>query len=134
HFLLTDPEQPGYSIESHLLNQSYIDWAFEQADKVIDRTVQSINENDRLFIISDHGLEPIHTRLAPNKELEQAGLLAVNDDGTIDNSKTKVYAVASGTIAHLYVNLKGREKKGIVEEKDYEQVKQQAIQHFRTLD
>lgn len=133
-FLLRDPAQPGYTMENVKEKESYIDWAFEQADRIIGRVKNDLTAEDYLFLVSDHGLEPIHTRLSPNKELEKAGLLVTDDKGEIDVSKTKAYAEASGTIAHVYVNLKGREKKGIVTSEKYEEIKQQIIKVFQEQD
>lgn len=129
-FLLRDPAQPGYS-DNVQKNEQYVSWAFGQADDAIGRITDDLDETDHLLLISDHGLEPIHTRLSPNRELEKAGLLVKDENGKIDSSKTKAYAEASGTIAHVYVNLKGREKKGIVDPAQYEQVKQEIVSVFK---
>lgn len=129
-FLLRDPAQPGYQLANVLEKEDYVSWAFSQADRAIGRIKNNLNVDDHLVIVSDHGLEPIHTRLSPNKELEKAGLLVKDQEGNIDTSKTKAYAEASGTIAHVYVNLKGREKKGIVKKEEYEQVKKEIVSIF----
>ncbi len=133
-FLLRDPAQPGYQTETVEEKKSYMDWAFEQADEVIGRVKNDLNKEDYLLLVSDHGLEPIHTRLSPNKELEKAGLLVTDAKGNIDVSKTRAYAESSGTIAHVYVNLAGREKKGIVPPEEYEEVKQQIMEVFQARD
>ncbi|REB11583.1 hypothetical protein DVB69_00100 [Sporosarcina sp. BI001-red] len=129
-FLLREPEQPGYILETVQEKEKYVSWAFRQADQAIGRIKNNLNTDDHLLLISDHGLEPIHTRLSPNEELEKAGLLVKDKHGTIDSSKTKAYAEASGTIAHVYVNLKGRETKGIVEPSEFQQVKQEIVSVF----
>ncbi|AXH99984.1 nucleotide pyrophosphatase [Sporosarcina sp. PTS2304] len=131
NFLLLDPAQPEFTINTFNTNENYVRWAFQQADQVIGRINNSLQPDDHLFIVSDHGLEPIHTRLSPNKELEKAGLLVKDKNGEIDTSKTKAYAEASGTIAHVYVNVKGREKKGIVEIEEFESVKSQIVEVFK---
>ncbi len=128
-FLLRDPAQPGYT-ENVQTNEKYVSWAFGQADNAIGRITDDLTRTDHLLLISDHGLEPIHTRLSPNRELEKAGLLVKDENGKIDSSKTRAYAEASGTIAHVYVNLKGREKKGIVDPAEFEQVKQEVVSLF----
>ena len=48
-----------------------MNWAFNQADRAIGRIKNNLNKDDHLLIVSDHGLEPIHTRLSPNKELRK---------------------------------------------------------------
>ncbi|WP_317645013.1 alkaline phosphatase family protein [Sporosarcina sp. GW1-11] len=131
NFLLIDPAQPGFDIKNFTEKEGYVRWAFQLADQVIGRINNALTSNDHLLIVSDHGLEPIHTRLSPNKELEKAGLLVKDKKGTIDSSKTLAYAEASGTIAHIYVNLKGREKKGIVGLEEFEAVKKQVVETFK---
>ncbi|KAB7705347.1 nucleotide pyrophosphatase [Bacillus aerolatus] len=132
-FLLTDPRQPGYSQEAVKTYESYIKWAYENADDTIGKTSAAMTENDRLFIVSDHGMEPIHSRISPNYELKKAGLLKLNKKGEVDLSNSKAYAVASGTIAHVYINLKGREKDGIVDPKDYEKVQNEIVRTFKGI-
>ncbi|WP_153731697.1 alkaline phosphatase family protein [Sporosarcina obsidiansis] len=129
-FMLRDPAQPGYTVGNVLEKETYVSWAFKQADRTIGRITSDLNRNDHLLLVSDHGMDPIHTRISPNKELEKAGLLTTDNEGKIIVSKTKAYAEASGTIAHVYVNLKGREKKGIVEPEEFENVKQQVMKVF----
>ena len=130
-FLLRDPAQPGYELAKVLEQEKNVSWAFGQADQAIGQIKDDLNPDDHLLIISDHGLAPIHTRLSPNKELEKAGLLVKDARGNVDTSKTKAYAEASGTIAHVYVNLKGREKSGIVEDAEFEQVKKEIVSVFK---
>ncbi|MFK2826085.1 alkaline phosphatase family protein [Bacillus sp. B190/17] len=132
-FLLTDPRQPGYNEKTVEKYETYIQWAYEQADEIIGKTMAAMSENDRLFIVSDHGMEPIHSRLSPNYELKKAGLLKLNKKGEVDLSQSKAYAVASGTTAHIYINLKGREKGGIVDPKDYEKVQNIIVDTFKVI-
>lgn len=132
-FLLTDPRQPGYNQKTSKTYASYIRSAYKQADEVIGQTMAAMSANDRLFIVSDHGMEPIHSRLSPNYELKKAGLLQLNEKGAVDLSRSRAYAVASGSIAHIYINLKGREKNGIVNPKEYENVQDEIIRAFREI-
>lgn len=131
NFLLREPAQPGYTIGNVQEKEAFVSWAFQQAEQTIGRITDDLNDNDHLLLVSDHGLEPIHTRLSPNKELEKAGLLKIDKNGKINTSKTKVYAEASGTIAHVYVNLIGREENGIVEPEEFENVKREAMKVFQ---
>ena len=92
-----------------------------------------MNDNDRLFLVSDHGMEPVHTMISPNHELEKAGLLQRDKDGKVDATKSKAYAVASGAIAHIYINLEDRERKGIVSKEEYPEVQTEIIDIFTSL-
>ncbi|MHA6260141.1 alkaline phosphatase family protein [Sporosarcina sp. CAU 1771] len=69
--LLIDPRQPGYSKERSKESMEYIFWAYEQADHFLGEALNVMNDNDRLVIVLDHGMEPVHTMISPNNELEK---------------------------------------------------------------
>jgi predicted AlkP superfamily pyrophosphatase or phosphodiesterase len=133
-YLLTDPRQPDYSTEKSKKYMEYIEWSYKVADKVVGKTVQSLDENDNLFIVSDHGMEPAHSALEPNKVLKDNGLLVIDSEGEIDYRKSKAIAIPSGSAAHVYINLESREKYGIVPMEDYDQVRNQIIQSFKGIE
>ena len=130
-YTLTDPRQPGYTREKAARYETYVKWAYKLADDTIGKTASALDENDHLFVVSDHGMEAAHTMLEPNAVLKKAGLLQTNKDGTIDYSHTKAYAVPSGSAAHVYINTKASGKKGIVETAEFDTVLHQAIQAFK---
>ncbi|MEC2304959.1 MULTISPECIES: alkaline phosphatase family protein [Heyndrickxia] len=132
-YLLTDPRQPGYSDKKAKTYAARIRWAYQLADHTVGKTLQSLGENDKLFVVSDHGMEPMHTGLSPNYELKKHGLLVLKKNGEVDLDRTKAYAVASGTMAHVYINLKGREKGGIVSKQDYGNVQQEVAKIFSSV-
>lgn len=132
-YLLVDPRQPGYSKEKSRQYMNYIKWAYELADRSLGETLKTMNDKDRLFLVSDHGMEPVHSMISPNKELEKAGLLRTDKEGKIDTSESKAYAVASGAIAHIYINLEGRQRNGIVSKKEYQKIQKEIINTFNEL-
>ena len=132
-YLLTDPRQPGYSPETIKKYAAYIKWSYGLADKVVGKTLNSLNKNDYLFVVSDHGMEPAHSTLSPNKVLKDSGLLTLDKKNNIDFANSKAYAIPSGSIAHVYINLKDREKGGIVPHKDYEKVRNKINQAFKEV-
>ncbi|CAM3799194.1 alkaline phosphatase family protein [Mesobacillus thioparans] len=133
-YLLTDPRQPGYTKEKSKKHAEYIRWAYKTADKTVGRTVKALDENDYLFIVSDHGMEPAHSALEPNKVLKDNGFLVLDDDGKIDYEKSKAIAIPSGSAAHVYINLKSREKYGIVPPEKYEETRSEIIQAFKGVE
>jgi predicted AlkP superfamily phosphohydrolase/phosphomutase len=133
-YLLTDPRQPDYTQEKSKKYMDYIEWAYRTADQVVGKTVNSLDENDNLFIVSDHGMEPAHSALEPNKVLKDNGLLVLDSEGKIDYEKTKAIAIPSGSAAHVYINLESREKSGIVPKEDYEKVREEIIQSFNEVE
>jgi predicted AlkP superfamily phosphohydrolase/phosphomutase len=133
-YLLTDPRQPDYTQEKSKKYMDYIEWAYRTADQVVGKTVDSLDENDNLFIVSDHGMEPAHSALEPNKVLKDNGLLVLDSEGKIDYEKTEAIAIPSGSAAHVYINLESREKAGIVPKEDYEKVREEILQSFNEVE
>ena len=121
-YLLIDPRQPGYSPERSEKFMSYIEWSYRLADKVVGEIMNSLNEDEYLFVVSDHGMEPAHSTLSPNKVLKDAGLLTVDQKNKIKYKESKAFAIPSGSAAHVYINLQNREKDGIVPLEEYESV------------
>ncbi len=135
-YLLIDPRQPDYSDEKSKKYMSYIEWSYRLADEVVGETLNSLKDNDYLFVVSDHGMEPAHSTLSPNKVLQDAGLLAVDphDKNKINYAESKAYAIPSGSAANVYINLQNREKGGIVPQEEYNHVRDQIIQAFKEVE
>ncbi|MFS0638828.1 alkaline phosphatase family protein [Mesobacillus foraminis] len=133
-YLLSDPRQPGYTAEKSEKYQKYIEWAYQTADDVVGKTINAMDKNDTLFIVSDHGMEPAHSTLEPNKILKDHGLLVTDEKGKVLLNKTKAIAIPSGSAAHIYINLESREKGGIVPEEDYQQVRDEIMNVFKDIE
>ncbi|WP_409299725.1 alkaline phosphatase family protein [Peribacillus sp. SCS-155] len=133
-FLLTDPRQPGFTKKKSEEYLKYIEWSYKVADRVVGKTVTKLHANDHLFVVSDHGMEPVHTTLEPNSLLKKAGLLKVDSKGEIDIKKSQAYAVASSSAAHVYINKKARENGGIVSAKNYSNLEQQIKNIFKNYE
>ena len=72
---------------------------------------------DVLVAVSDHGHLPIHDKLRINVALAEAGLVRLEEgpDGRTRVAPTSpMVAVSSGAFAHVYLNLAGRDKGGVV--------------------
>ncbi|WP_139368069.1 nucleotide pyrophosphatase/phosphodiesterase family protein [Priestia abyssalis] len=130
-YLLADPRQPGYSPEKSKQYMQYVEWSYKLADQVVGQTLDSLGPNESLLIVSDHGMEPAHSLIQPNKVLKDAGLLVLDKNGKINHEKTKAYAVASGSAAHVYINLNKREKGGSVTEQEYKAIESQVMELFK---
>lgn len=100
---------------------------FKQVDRVVGRVLdEHLQDDDVLLMCADHGFQSFRYQVNVNNLLAEAGLLKVRDGlsesssggspgGYIDWTGTKAYALGLGGI---YVNLRGREKNGIVAEED----------------
>ncbi|GHH99682.1 alkaline phosphatase family protein [Neobacillus kokaensis] len=133
-YLLSDPRQPGYTSDRSKQYLSYIRWSYKLADEMLGQVLAETGQDDRLFIVSDHGMEPVHSRLSPNEELEKKGLLVKYNNGKVNIKKSKAFAVASGSIAHVYINLKGREEGGIVDQTQYDKIQKEIADIFKGVE
>lgn len=120
-FYMIDPRQTNYSKEKSDLYLSVIKRGYLQANKVIQEWMESI-QNTNFVFVSDHGMEPIHHEYFPNRALKQNGYM----DGVL-----KARSYSSGGLAHIYVNLIGRNPNGTVDPKDYETMRQRILTLFK---
>jgi predicted AlkP superfamily phosphohydrolase/phosphomutase len=102
-------------------------------DELVGRTIERLGDDPDtvLLVMSDHGFKPFRRGVNLNTWLWKEGLLALKDGqptgadmlADVDWTRTKAYAVGFGGI---YLNLKGREARGIVQPgEEAEAVKQQ---------
>ncbi len=121
-----DPANPLY--EKDLLYQETIFAYYEKIDRIIGEAAKNLDKDTTLIILSDHGFNSFRRSVHLNRWLLENGLLVLKNgveeskeffDG-IDWLKTKAYAVGFGGI---YINLKGRERNGIVDDSEAGQIK-----------
>ncbi|NIO68472.1 MAG: hypothetical protein GTN71_05350 [Anaerolineae bacterium] len=121
-FLLVDERQPGYSPERAEEYAGYRERGAQIADASLGQLLAATDLKDTtLLVVSDHGLAPVHTVVHLNTILEQAGFLSFRESSgfPIDAANSKALALASGGSAHVYVNLQGRERPGVVPQEEY---------------
>ena len=93
---------------------------YARIDELIGRVMKQIDDQTLLMIVSDHGFKTFARCLNLNAWLHQAGYLALKPGKTesgdwfddVDWSRTRAYTMG---LNGLYLNLKGREREGIVE-------------------
>ena len=109
---------------------------YQKADAVLGRTMKYVDDKTTLFVISDHGFKPFKRGINLNSWLKAEGYLAAKNgkvdryfDG-MDWSKTKAYTFG---LTGLYINRKGRESQGIVDDTEYESLKRELIQKLSGL-
>jgi len=92
---------------------------YSRADQLVGRTLQYVDNETVLFVLSDHGFASFERGADMNAWLLQNGYLALKDGATgerqylkdIDWSRTRAYTFG---LAGIYINQKGREALGIV--------------------
>jgi predicted AlkP superfamily phosphohydrolase/phosphomutase len=119
-----DREHPGFEPDLSPELATRIEEHYQKCDALLAPVLEKVDENTLLIVLSDHGFGTFRRAFDTNTWLRQNGLLALKDNckpseemdegfSAVDWSKTSAYAVGLGGI---YLNLKGREREGIVEE------------------
>ncbi|HYR42480.1 MAG TPA: alkaline phosphatase family protein, partial [Terriglobia bacterium] len=131
-----DREHPGFEPDLSPELATRIEEHYRRCDALLSVVLDKTDENTLLIVLSDHGFGTFRRTFDTNTWLWQNGLLALKDnrkpgedlgDGfaAVDWSKTYAYAVGLGGI---YLNFKGRESIGILEEGSEAERVRRAIQ------
>jgi predicted AlkP superfamily phosphohydrolase/phosphomutase len=103
---------------------------YQRMDRLIGRVMDQVDKDTLLMVVSDHGFKSFARCVNLNAWLHQNGYLALKDGKTesgdwfddVDWSRTRAYTMG---LNGLYLNMKGREKQGIVDPAEAETVKQE---------
>jgi predicted AlkP superfamily phosphohydrolase/phosphomutase len=104
---------------------------YRTCDRIVGQALQYADEDTLVIVLSDHGMNSFQRGIHLNTWLHDNGFLALNTGvkpgeeageffHNVDWSNTKAYALGLGGI---YLNMKGREGKGIVRTEDVEAIK-----------
>ena len=112
-------------LDSNPVEEMYI-----KMDDLLSRTLERISEDEVLMVISDHGFKSFRRCFSVNAWLKENGCLHLKEGEEggdffqgVDWSRTKAYGLGLGG---LFINLKGRERQGIVEPgQEYENLRQE---------
>jgi predicted AlkP superfamily phosphohydrolase/phosphomutase len=116
-----DPEHPTYDEAFAKRYRDVIGEYYRQVDRIVGRVLDSIDQHTLLIILSDHGFASFRRAVHLNSWLVQNGFMVL---GTPEGSelfkdviweKTKAYALGFSSI---YLNLRGREGRGVVDPGD----------------
>jgi predicted AlkP superfamily phosphohydrolase/phosphomutase len=123
-YRVIDLEHPKYDAEFDGPYANAMAEVYQEADNLIGYALDHMPEDTLLVVMSDHGFAPFRRTMSLNTWLKENGYLTVKDESlkkdpglylNVDKSKTRAY---SGGLNGLYLNLKGREKDGIVDPAD----------------
>jgi predicted AlkP superfamily phosphohydrolase/phosphomutase len=101
---------------------------YARMDELIGRVMKQIDDKTLLMVVSDHGFKSFARCVNLNAWLHQNGYLALKSGKTesgdwfedVDWSRTRAYTMG---LNGLYLNLKGREREGIIEPADADALK-----------
>ncbi|RKY11938.1 MAG: nucleotide pyrophosphatase [Planctomycetota bacterium] len=116
-----DEEHPARGERGENKGRNAIEQLYRRMDALVGRTLERCRGKDTvLMVISDHGFNSFRYGVDINRWLEENGYLTVKDGqregkylSAVDWSQTRAFANGLGGI---FVNLKGRESQGIVEQ------------------
>lgn len=108
-----DAQHPLYTPEGAQLYGDEIARCYRRLDEMIGQARARLDPQDTVIVLSDHGFRPVYRWLHLNTWLREAGYLAQSETGQIDWRRTRAYAIG---LSKVYINLRGRERQGIVEQ------------------
>ena len=118
---LMDPAHPEYDATLAEQNGSAIADFYQQIDQVLGEVLPHLDDRTTLLVLSDHGFAPYYRSFNLNTWLLHNGYIKLKDSATSDSNEpfatvdwTQTRAYGLG-LNGLYVNLRGRESKGVVE-------------------
>jgi predicted AlkP superfamily phosphohydrolase/phosphomutase len=114
-----DDEHPAHRNQDEQ-QRNVIEELYQRMDVLVGKTMGKCKDKDTLLmVISDHGFNTFRYGVDLNRWLEKNGYLKVKDDmrdqkhlAAIDWSQTRAFAIG---LSGIFLNLKGREAQGIVE-------------------
>ena len=121
-----DPDHPAYDPQIDAKYRHVVEDLYAELDGVVGDTLQHLGSDSTLIIMSDHGFASWRRAFSLNSWLRDNGYLTVlnprlsEDPGlfaNVDWSNTRAYTLGLNA---LYVNLRGRERAGIVAVADRE--------------
>lgn len=114
-----DPAHPSYDAELAAKYGAVLEEFFRAMDDVLGDVLRRMDDQTELVVLSDHGFAPFHRSLNLNTWLLQKGYIVLKDGATTEGSlfanvdwkRTRAYGLG---LNGLYLNLRGRERDGIV--------------------
>jgi predicted AlkP superfamily phosphohydrolase/phosphomutase len=136
-FRFIDPKHPLYTAEGAAKWGGSILLEYQRMDQIVGDTMRQLPQGARLIVLSDHGFTSFRRGMNYNTWFVKNGFMTLNGEEAhrknledlfgqgnffvnVDWSKTQAYALGLGQI---YLNVAGREAKGIVQPgKEYERL------------
>jgi predicted AlkP superfamily phosphohydrolase/phosphomutase len=137
-----DPQHPLYTPETSKKFGYVIPDVYRQMDQILGYVMERVDDKTLLMVVSDHGFKSFRRTVHINSWLRDNGYLVFKGPAetpvegkeffrNVDWSRSRAYAVGLGS---LYLNLKGREKSGIVESgAEAEKLKREIASKLETL-
>jgi len=127
--------EPGNKYEKVILDY------YKHLDGKVGELLRRVDEDTVVLVVSDHGAKRMKGAFCVNEWLIEQGDLVIKekpqkvvsvDDLAIDWSKTKAWAWG-GYYARVFLNVEGREPRGIIKPEDYEKEREDLTRRLRAL-
>jgi len=124
------PANRGKEVEKY---KNVIEDMYIKMDGLIGRVMEKLDDKTVMFVISDHGFTQFKRGINLNTWLFKEGYLTLKDGKTtsgdwfesVDWSRTKAFSLG---LAGIFINRKGREVSGVVEEgQELSELKQELV-------
>ena len=123
-----EEDHPAARDVPHSQHPQVIQDLYQRMDRLIGRVMEKIDDDTLLMVISDHGFKSFARCMNLNAWLHQNGYLTLKDGKIesgdwfedVDWSRTRAYTMG---LNGLYLNIKGREKQGIVDPAEVDALK-----------
>ena len=117
------PDHPANKNKDTELYRDVIEQLYEKMDLLLGEVIDTLDESNVLFVISDHGFGPFKWGINLNSWLWREGYLVIKEGADprgewfadVDWCKTRAYALG---LSGIFINLKGREGAGLVNKGD----------------
>jgi predicted AlkP superfamily phosphohydrolase/phosphomutase len=136
-----DPTHPANRDKDTELHKDAIARVYQRMDALLGDVFDLTEDPDTLFmVISDHGFTNFRRGVNLNTWLKENGYLHLKDGAetcgdyfeTVDWSRTRAFSLG---LTGMFINRKGRERSGIVEEgQEYEALKNELIEKLKALE
>ncbi len=111
---------------------------YKRMDEFLGKVLEKLKKDDLLFIVSDHGFDTFRKGVNLNKWLYDNGYIVLKDGkktsgkwfSDVDWSKTKAYSTG---LSGIFLNIKGREKHGILSKEEAEKLKREIKEKLEQL-
>ncbi len=114
---------------------------YKFVDAKLGELLSLLDNDTKIIILSDHGITRMHTRVNLTDWLIKEGYLILKEQikeksvfkpEMVDWMKTKVLAIGAYE-GQIFINLKGREPEGIVEEADYDKLIEELAEKIKQI-
>jgi len=117
--------------------RNVIEELYVKMDNLLARTMELVDDDTALFVISDHGFKPFMWGFHVNSWLHREGYIKLKSGSesdawfeNVDWSGSKAYCLGMGGI---YLNIRGREKSGIINPDEVAELKKEMQEKLKSV-